>query len=389
MININKRKAIIFCLLIFILFCFFNFENKTVYADELSDNIKEQLENLDLTGLSDFFNENIGSNDIDFFAYINSLLNGEYSVDYTTIFNHVLNTFLTGVYDSLPVFISIAGIAVLFGVVKNISDEKRASSTNNVLLFVCLLSIILILFTQILSLYKNVENIIKNIAILTEIMSPIIVTLMLAIGAKASVAAYTPTVAFLSGGVINIMLTVVLPLIGLTCIFNIVSTISQSIKFTKFADFFAGIIKWILGLTILIFGFFISIQGITSAHFDGISIRAAKYAISNSIPIVGGFLKDGFDIIVAGGILIKNTIGVSVLFLLFVMIIKPLLSLGTFSILLKFTAAIIEPISEPKISDACISISKTITYLTSVLLIVGMMLFIMILLMIFSANAFI
>ena len=60
-----------------------------------------------------------------------------------------------------------------------------------------------------------------------------------------------------------------------------------------------------------------------------------------------------------------------------------------FSILLKFTAAIIEPISEPKISDLCISVSKTITYLTSVLLIVGMMLFVMVLLMIFSANAFV
>jgi stage III sporulation protein AE len=181
----------------------------------------------------------------------------------------------------------------------------------------------------------------------------------------------------------------VLPLIALTCIFNVVSHFSPSIKLTKFSDFFTGIIKWILGLTILVFGFFVSIQGITSAHFDGISIRAAKFAISNSIPIVGGFLKDGFDLVVAGSVLIKNTIGVSVLLLLFLMIIKPLLSLGVFSILLKFTAAIIEPISEPKISDLCISVSKTITYLTSVLLIVGMMLFVMVLLMIFSANAFV
>jgi hypothetical protein len=53
-----------------------------------------------------------------------------------------------------------------------------------------------------------------------------------------------------------------------------------------------------------------TVQGITSASIDGISIRATKYAISNSIPIVGGFLRDGFDIVIAGSVLIKNAVGI-------------------------------------------------------------------------------
>lgn len=50
-----------------------------------------------------------------------------------------------------------------------------------------------------------------------------------------------------------------------------------------------------IGLSITIFTFFMSAQGLSSAVIDGVSFRAAKYAITNSIPIVGGFLKDGFD----------------------------------------------------------------------------------------------
>ena len=82
--TVKNKQIIIFFVLLVAFSCVFNLGNKTVYADELSDNVKEQLENLDLTDLSDFFNENVNLGEIDFFSYINSLLNGEYSIDFKT-----------------------------------------------------------------------------------------------------------------------------------------------------------------------------------------------------------------------------------------------------------------------------------------------------------------
>jgi stage III sporulation protein AE len=132
---------------------------------------------------------------------------------------------------------------------------------------------------------------------------------MVASGGNVSASVYKPAVAFLSSGIINVILTIVLPLIALMIIFNTLSNFSSSIKLEKFSELGASIIKWIIGLIVAVFGIFLSVQGITSATFDGISIKATKFAISNSIPLVGGFLKDGFDLVVAGSILIKNAIG--------------------------------------------------------------------------------
>ena len=246
---------------------------------------------------------------------------------------------------------------------------------------------IILLTSEIISIWNNTKNTIENIAKLIEIMSPIILTLMIASGGSVSASVYKPAVLFLSTGIINIVLTIILPLVGLILVFSVISNFSDSIKISKFGESATSIIKWIIGIIITVFTIFLTVQGITSATFDGISIKAAKYAISNSVPIIGGFLKDGFDLVAAGSVIIKNSVGIAVVFALFYTIISPVLYIASFSLLMKLTAALLEPICDARISGFCTSVSKCITYLIVALLTVGIMLFVTVLLMIFSGNA--
>ena len=166
------------------------------------------------------------------------------------------------------------------------------------------------------------------------------------------------------------------------------TSFSNTIRLTKFSELTVSTIKLIIGLTVTVFGVFLSVQGITSATFDGISIKATKYAISNSVPLVGGLLKDGFDMVIAGSVLIKNAVGIMSLIALLFTLLNPVLYLWAFSFLLKVVSAITEPITDVRISSFFMSMSKTVTYLTVILLAVGLMFFITIMLLIMSANAF-
>ena len=56
------------------------------------------------------------------------------------------------------------------------------------------------------------------------------------------------------------------------------------------------------------------------------------------------------------------------------------------SLLLKLTAAFSEPLSDSNVSNLCMGFSKGVTYITVAMLAVGFMLFITILLMIFSHS---
>ena len=105
--------------------------------------------------------------------------------------------------------------------------------------------------------------------------------------------------------------------------------------------------------------------------------------------LVGGFIRDGFDLVVAGSVLIKNVIGITGVFALFYMILSPILQILAFSFLLKLVSAIIQPIADKKITCFCEGMSKCVSYLNVAIISVGFMLFITILLITFSANAFI
>lgn len=387
-----KLKQKYFILFIFFTLCFgfvFINSNTVVKADSLSDSINEQINKIDFTQLENFFNSIVRSQNFKFNAVLNKILNGEYNVNYIGTTEYIFNIAFNKVYNFMPTLVSILAISILCGVFQQLKNSFLTEGVAEITFFVCIMGIILILSSQIISMWENTQITIKNIAKLTEIMSPIILTLMVAVGGNISASVYTPTVAFLSNGVIAIIQNVVLPLIGIMTIFNIASNFSSQIKLNKFSDFIIGVIKWTFGIIMTIYGLFLSVQGFASASFDGISIKAAKYALSNSIPIVGGFIKDGFDLVLAGSVLIKNSVGILVVFALLYCIVSPVITMAVFSLLLKLIASLTEIISDVRISNFCLSISKTLSYLIACVLVVGVMLFVTVLLMIFSANAFI
>lgn len=384
----KKRIIVTIILVLSVTAILFSLNIESVSADELSDNIEQGLENIDLSELEKFYNENVKSDGRDFSETINSLLKGEYDFDYASVTDYLLKLLLRDVFEMLPVFLGIIAISILCVLINSVKGSFFGDGIADIIVFVCSMSVVLMLSAEISLIWTNAKNTIQNITILGEIMSPVILTLMVASGGTVSASVYKPAVLFLTNGIMNIILDVVFPLIGITIIFSVADSFNKSVKLAKFSATATSVIKWIIGLSFTIYGLFLSVQGITSASFDGISIKAAKYAVSNSVPIVGGYLRDGLDLIVAGSVLIKNVVGISGVFALFFVVIVPVLHIAVTSVLLKFTAAFTGALSDNGTSDLCANFSKGITYISAAVLSVGFMLFVTILLMILSANAF-
>lgn len=362
--------------------------SKTVRAETLYENVNEQINNIDFTKLESL-SYDLEEGENSFLLNFNKIINGNYSVNYESFFEYVKNTIINNTLDFMPTLVTILAISVFSSLINSSKSVVNSEGVASIINLVCYLTVVLLLSTKIFSYFSNAKKIIENISKINEIMSPIIITLMIASGGTISASIYKPTVTFFTNGIVNLILLVVFPLISLTLIFGVISVFSKTVKLNKFVDFFSSTIKWIIGLTITIFGLFLSVQGITGAMHDGISIKAAKYAISNSVPLVGGFLRDTFDLTVAGSVLIKNAVGISSIIILINYIITPVVEIAVFSLVLKLASAFTECISDNKTTELCGYVSKSLTFLNAVILLTGFMLFITILLMIFSANAFI
>lgn len=380
----------IVCILVLIIFSFTILSPLTIVkADSLEETIEKELNGLNLESLENFYNNLDKGDGVDFYTLVYGFINGNYSYDYNSVSEVILDALLHNFSKILKVLISVVIIAIIFSLSENLKGQKSNESIKNVIRITSILAILLIIAGEIRGLFQSVKIVIENMAIFSEIMSPIMLSLIVASGGNVTASIYSPTMVFISNGFINIVLMVLLPLTALITVFGITSTFSDKIKIKKFSDFFASTFKWVIGISITVCTVFMSVQGLSASIVDGVSIKAAKYAISNSVPMIGGFLRDGFDIVTAGTVIIKNVIGITGVFALFYLILSPVLYLIAFSLCFKLISAVIEPFSNDKISGICTVCSKSITYLIVCVLVVGLMLFLNVLILMISSSAFI
>ena len=86
---------------------------KPVRADELSDNVKDRAEDLDLNGLEDFFDDKKMEN-FDFLTTFQNLLEGKYD-GAENVFNYIKNIIFSEISNYLPIITAIIIACLLCG----------------------------------------------------------------------------------------------------------------------------------------------------------------------------------------------------------------------------------------------------------------------------------
>ena len=362
--------------------------NATINDEKTLDEIVAgELENIDLEALEELY-ELTFTDEKSYSETLNDLLKGKFGEDNESFFGYVKNVIFNNLNSYLPIFAGIVAIVILCSVMQDFKSSGLSEGIGEVISLVGFSAVLILLVPTLTDFFTKTENTIEFIAKTGEIMSPIMATLMVAAGENVSAAMYKPSLLFLTNGIIGVYLKIILPLSGLIAVFSVIAAISPRFRFTKFTEFFGSTVKWIAGLIFTVFGVFMTVRGITAASYDGVSFKTAKYLVSNSVPIAGGFLRDGFDLFMAGSVLIKNAVGVAGLFMIFYRVISPVVEMAVFSLLLKATAAVTESFSFSSVSTLLTSLSKSISYFIMCLLTVGFMFFVVILLIILSAGAF-
>lgn len=384
----RKKIILVIFVMISLVACVGSNGVKTANADELTDEIDKQLDNIDLTDLENFFNQvNELPDGVKFNNIFNEILSGKFEFDFNGVSNYVLEIIFSGVKKFLPSLISVLAISI-FALILQSSGGNNTDSVSKVVFWVCILSVFTILSKEIFQIYANTKNTIDLLSNLIEIMSPIMLTLMVACGGKVSAGIYSSSMVYLSTTFARVFTSVVLPLSIVIMVLSFIGCFSKSIRIGKLVEFINSLVKWIIGITLTVFTVFISMQGIVAGNYDGVSLRLTKYALSNSIPLIGGFIGGSMDLVIAGSSIIKNTVGLTCVYVAFYFTISAVLNILAFLFVLKFATGIIDTFSETKIPELCSVTAKSLTNLIVVVLGVGFAFLISVLLMILSVGAF-
>ena len=289
---------------------------------ELKNNIVDQLDSLDfskldeiLSNLSDSQFKIFGSPS--FITKLKQIINGDFGNSYSNFFEYIFNLIFDDMLECLPALCMIVAISIVCSFFGSVGSDKSNKTISNLLYFVCFSVIVVIVFSLVKGVVLGTSSVIDLIKKQMDIIFPILLTLITSMGNVVTVSAFQPAIALLTTGIIHIFTTIMIPLFIFSVVFNVVGNISPNIRLEKCSKFCSSVFKWIIGSIFTIFIAILTIQGITAGAIDGVSIKTAKFALKSYVPVLGGYLSDGINLIVASSVLIKNAVGATGLVLLF------------------------------------------------------------------------
>lgn len=219
-----------------------------------------------------------------------------------------------------------------------------------------------------------------------QALFPLMTTLLAAVGGTAGSAFYQPAVMAAAGSMTALIQQATMPLMLCTAILTMADGLSEHLRVTRMCRLFRQAACWTLGLGFTVFLGVMSVQGMTAAALDGVSIRTAKYAMNHFIPIVGGMFADTVDTLVGCSLVVHNALGVLGVFLLLGALLLPLLRTMLTLFLYRAAAALLELLSGGPLCRAVSGYADVFSLLFVIQLSVGTMFFLLTAQLILTAN---
>lgn len=269
-------------------------------------------------------------------------------------------------------------IGLLCAVLQNIQSSFENESTAKIAYYACFLIMVMIIIKSFALTIQLGRDTINNMIEFTNAMMPPLMFLLASVGGFASAAALDPIMMFVIKITSDIIRDIVLPMTILVVILNIVNTMSDTIKISKLAGLVKQINLWVLGFIMTVFVAFVTIRSSASATLDQVTLKSAKFAVDNFIPVIGKALSDAITTVAGYSLILKDAVSIVGLVIMLFICVFPLIKIIIISLIYKFVGAVMEPVVDKKVVDCLTAAGNSFTIIFACVLSVAIMFFIFI-----------
>jgi len=318
-------------------------------------------------------------NDMDPGTFVEKFIKtGENGFSFKVITNYVISYMFKEVIASMQLIGSLMIIALICALLHNLQSAFNKESLSNIAYFACY-GVMILMITK--SFYIVVELAKSTIISMTDFMTaliPVLMMLLASVGGFAEATLLDPVIMGFATVSSRIYVDIIIPIIFMSFVLQFVKNISSDYKIKNLTKLLKQIALWIQGIVMTLFIGIITLRSIAAKTIDQVTIKTAKFAVDNFIPVVGKCLSDAISTVAGYSLLLKNAISGLGLIVLIIIVLLPIIKMLIMAFLYKLAAALIEPISDSRTVDCMNSVGDSILLLMSCVISVSVMFFIMV-----------
>ena len=344
--------------------------------DNIDLYIDNQLSKINIDEVEKYVKDDNVVKNVDLKTYIKELVRGETNLLDLFDKNKIKTAALSEIKTSIKIATSILVLALLSSIIKSLENSfssKGITTVTNYIVFITVVTLTLVSFRDILSLcYTTIENIMG----LVNVIIPIMISLLVLVGFPITSTALNPI--FIGGiAAINIIFKkFIFVAISIAFAILVVNNLNNNIKLNRLSSFIKQINIVALGAVFTLYLGLVSIQGLYVTSFDKFTVKTAKFAVGNFIPVVGGFVSDSVDILLSSSQLIKNVFGGVGLVILVGICLIPIIKILSVILVYKVCSIAIEPVGEDNISSFLNEVANLMIIILATIIAVTIMFFV-------------
>lgn len=318
---------------------------------------------------------------------LENLKQGKLSINVQSVFTGLLKLFSKEIMANLHLLGQLIILGVIAAVLENITGSFENGTVGKAAQAVVFMVIITLAIGSLTIAADLSRTVVEDMVNFMQVILPVLLTLLAAMGGLASAAILHPAMVLVLGLTGTVIKNVIIPLIFLSAILGFVNNISRQFRVSRLAGLFRQTSITLMLLMLTLFTGVIAVEGVAGSVADGVTMRTAKFATDNFIPVVGGMFSDALDAVVGGSLLLKNGIGIVGVLIIFCLCAVPALKILALVGVYKLAGALMQPIGAPEVGDCLEHMEKSLTVFFAAVAITGLMFFFTITIVVGAGNA--
>lgn len=184
------------------------------------------------------------------------------------------------------------------------------------------------------------RNAIDSMTSFANVLLPTAAAVTAATGAIAGAAARQVAAILFCNLLVNLVDRLLVPLLYGYIALSVAHAALGNDGLKRMAVFLKWIVTTVLTVAMLAFVSYLSLSGVVAGGADAVTIKATKFTISSTIPVVGGILSDAAETILASAGILKGTVGVFGALTILGICLVPLLQMSVHYLMYKLVAAL-------------------------------------------------
>lgn len=353
----SRRKGQLL-LTLFLIVLIFSIGTRIVEAEESTDEIQKKVEDalmaeFDFDEIEESLQDMFPGEKISFQDVAGSLMSGDTEETGSLLVEYLTDLIGYEFRYNRHNLVYILLIALSAAVFRNFAGAFQSRQISDISFYVLYMLLITLCLASFQTAAQGLESRLDALAGFMRVLCPsYFLAVAFASGSATSLFFYN-VILFLIYLVELVIVRFLLPVIHIYIMVRVLGNVTGEDFLSEFAELIRKIVTWILRTLLTCVVGINVVQGLLAPAVDTLK-RSALTRTAEALPWVGNVLGGTADIVLGTAVLIKNGIGMAGAVIAVLICALPLLQMALMALMYKLAAALVQPVSDKRIT-ACIS----------------------------------